>query len=90
MLCALTKPKPDARTDFGAMFPVIVLTNLIFFSAMVTELETSSEFAGAMLVPTKANRNSCEGEHPISNTKMCWMKVHEHTLCERVEYARQL
>jgi hypothetical protein len=36
------------------MFPVIVLTNLIFFSAMVTELETSSAFAGAMLVPTKA------------------------------------
>jgi hypothetical protein len=33
MLCALTSPVPEARTDFGAMFPLIVATNFIFEGA---------------------------------------------------------
>jgi hypothetical protein len=30
MLCALTSPVPEARTDFGAIFPLIVAINFIF------------------------------------------------------------
>ena len=32
MLWALTRPFPDARTDFGAMSPLIVFTSRIFRS----------------------------------------------------------
>ena len=38
MLCALTKPLPDERTDFGEIVPVIVLTSDIFVSAETTSL----------------------------------------------------
>ena len=38
MLCALTKPLPEDRTDFGEMSPVIVLTRDIFVSAEITSL----------------------------------------------------
>lgn len=34
MLCALTKPLFDASTDLGAIAPVIVFTNIIFFAAV--------------------------------------------------------
>ena len=30
MLCALTKPVPDERTDLGAIFPLMVATTFIF------------------------------------------------------------
>jgi hypothetical protein len=30
MLCALTKPVPDERTDLGAIFPLIVAMTFIF------------------------------------------------------------
>ena len=30
MLCALTKPVPDERTDLGAIFPLMVATSFIF------------------------------------------------------------
>jgi hypothetical protein len=30
MLCALTKPVPDERTDFGAIFPLMVEMTFIF------------------------------------------------------------
>jgi hypothetical protein len=30
MLCALTSPVPDARTDFGAILPLIVAIAFIF------------------------------------------------------------
>ena len=35
MLCALTKPVPDERTDFGAMFPLIVALTFIFDDEIV-------------------------------------------------------
>jgi len=35
MLCALTKPVPDERTDFGAMFPLIVAMTFIFDEEIV-------------------------------------------------------
>ena len=35
MLCALTKPVPEERTDFGAMFPLIVAMTFIFDVAIV-------------------------------------------------------
>lgn len=35
MLCALTKPVPDERTDFGAMFPLMVAMTFIFDVAIV-------------------------------------------------------
>jgi len=38
MLCALTKPLPEDRTDLGEIVPVIVLTNDIFVSAETTSL----------------------------------------------------
>jgi hypothetical protein len=38
MLCALTKPLPEDRTDFGEMSPVIVLTSIILVSAETTSL----------------------------------------------------
>ena len=38
MLCALIKPLPEDRTDFGAMSPVMVLTSDIFVSAETTSL----------------------------------------------------
>jgi hypothetical protein len=30
MLCALTNPVPDERTDLGAIFPLMVATTFIF------------------------------------------------------------
>jgi hypothetical protein len=33
MLCALTRPVPDARTDLGAILPLIVAINFIFVGA---------------------------------------------------------
>jgi hypothetical protein len=30
MLCALTKPVPDERTDLGAIFPLMVAMTFIF------------------------------------------------------------
>jgi hypothetical protein len=30
MLCALTKPVPEERTDLGAIFPLMVATTFIF------------------------------------------------------------
>ena len=33
MLCALTRPVPDARTDLGAMLPLIVAITFIFEGA---------------------------------------------------------
>jgi cobalamin biosynthesis protein CobD/CbiB len=50
MLCALINPNPEALTDFGAMFPVMVLINAIFFSAMLfsTRLFESLSVAAAM------------------------------------------
>ena len=41
MLCALTRPVPEERTDFGEIAPVIVFTSDIFVS-----LETTSPCAG--------------------------------------------
>lgn len=41
MLCALTRPVPEDRTDFGEIAPVIVFTSDIFVS-----LETTSPCAG--------------------------------------------
>ena len=38
MLCALTKPLPEDRTDFGEMSPVMVFTRDIFVSADTTSL----------------------------------------------------
>jgi len=35
MLCALTKPVPDERTDFGAIFPFIVAMSFIFDDEIV-------------------------------------------------------
>jgi hypothetical protein len=35
MLCALTKPFPDERTDFGAIFPLMVVMTFIFDDAIV-------------------------------------------------------
>jgi hypothetical protein len=35
MLCALTKPVPDERTDFGAIFPLIVAMTFIFDDEIV-------------------------------------------------------
>jgi hypothetical protein len=35
MLCALTKPVPDERTDFGAIFPLMVAMIFIFDDEIV-------------------------------------------------------
>ena len=35
MLCALTKPVPDERTDFGAIFPLRVAMTFIFDDEIV-------------------------------------------------------
>jgi hypothetical protein len=35
MLWALTKPVPDARTDFGAIFPLMVAMTFIFDDEIV-------------------------------------------------------
>jgi len=49
MLCALTKPLPEDRTDFGEMSPVMVFTRDIFVSA-----ETTSLWAGVAMTQSDA------------------------------------
>ena len=49
MLCALTKPLPEDRTDFGEMSPVMVLRSVIFVSA-----ETTSLCAGVAMTQSDA------------------------------------
>ena len=46
MLCALTKPVPDERTDFGEILPESVAMTFIFEVAMV-EVEVSVAWTGA-------------------------------------------
>lgn len=45
MLCALTKPVPDERTDLGEIDPVIVFTRDIFVSLDKTSLCAGIEMA---------------------------------------------
>ena len=49
MLCALTNPVPEERTDFGEMSPVMVLRSVIFVSA-----ETTSLCAGVAMTQSDA------------------------------------
>jgi hypothetical protein len=47
-LCALTKPVPDERTDFGAIFPLRVAMTFICEVAMVEVTDSLAWTLGAI------------------------------------------
>jgi hypothetical protein len=56
MLCALTTPSPDERTDLGEIDPLIVLINFIFVSAETTSPCAGKEMAQSEVIRIKVRK----------------------------------
>jgi hypothetical protein len=52
-LWALTRPVPDDLTDFGEIFPVIVLTKTILLSLDITSLCAGVEMAQSEVITAR-------------------------------------